>query len=123
MRNYISSMAYYINDEKLLNVANTTIGIQMIFDFIKSNSDQVPIIEQTKEGTILIQLRIRDSKGILSDKMLTNIVGISYSQVYVNPFIIKGEIATKELYDYIISTLSSLSRENNLNILLGESLN
>lgn len=115
-------MAYYIKDKKISEVCMTNEGIKIIRDFIFKKNGYYPIVENRENGNsdiILIQLYCHSSTdGInftLSKTNLTNTVGISSQEIYVNPIDDKDRNNyTLELKEFI-ETIPSLIIQNKRN--------
>ncbi len=115
-------MALYTSDKMVIEMASTEEGVHLIAKKVIELSDKLVTIDRRKD-TILIQTQIYSeprtsvSRHIPNriSSMLSNTVGISPDQIYVNPISNKaGDSVIKELIYFIEYELIGIIRDNKL---------
>lgn len=109
-------MALYINDKNVIKLAQTDRGIKLIVDFIESFGEVVTVDRKMAYPDILIQTQVKTltANGTIG---LSNTVGISDNQIYVNPWgsgYIGDVSPIVQLHYFINNEMISIIRDDKL---------
>lgn len=110
-------MARYINDKNIIKLASSDKGVDLIVSFIEDFGEEVIVDRKSAYPDILIQTVVHSLKVDGVALGVSNTVGISENQIYVNPWGPNNlEIQPiTQLYMFIQNDMISLIRDSKLN--------